>query len=118
MPAVCWRPSDRKYRTHPFAISSNPHDFLKNQRSGGYLLSGRSVTATSGVPGIVISSYRYPYPILYKLRRRCSFWASDTKRAVSAGSPTGNLFVGVIPCPVSYTHLRAHETVLDLVCRL
>src|SRR5664280_938454 len=22
------------------------------------------------------------------------------------------------PCPVSYTHLRAHETVLDLVCRL
>ena len=22
-----------------------------------------------------------------------------------------------IPCPVSYTHLRAHETVLDLVCR-
>ena len=24
----------------------------------------------------------------------------------------------VIPEPVSYTHLRAHETVLDLVCRL
>ena len=22
------------------------------------------------------------------------------------------------PLPVSYTHLRAHETVLDLVCRL
>ena len=22
------------------------------------------------------------------------------------------------PAPVSYTHLRAHETVLDLVCRL
>ena len=22
------------------------------------------------------------------------------------------------PMPVSYTHLRAHETVLDLVCRL
>ena len=27
---------------------------------------------------------------------------------------------GVLPIlpPVSYTHLRAHETVLDLVCRL
>ena len=25
---------------------------------------------------------------------------------------------GKIPVPVSYTHLRAHETVLDLVCRL
>ena len=24
----------------------------------------------------------------------------------------------VITMPVSYTHLRAHETVLDLVCRL
>ena len=32
-----------------------------------------------------------------------------------------NLFVNrlfVIMMPVSYTHLRAHETVLDLVCRL
>ena len=26
--------------------------------------------------------------------------------------------VGIIFPPVSYTHLRAHETVLDLVCRL
>ena len=26
--------------------------------------------------------------------------------------------VMVIALPVSYTHLRAHETVLDLVCRL
>ena len=25
---------------------------------------------------------------------------------------------GVVTIPVSYTHLRAHETVLDLVCRL
>ena len=24
----------------------------------------------------------------------------------------------IVLCPVSYTHLRAHETVLDLVCRL
>src|SRR5665811_961104 len=26
--------------------------------------------------------------------------------------------VSLNPVPVSYTHLRAHETVLDLVCRL
>ena len=25
---------------------------------------------------------------------------------------------GWAPLPVSYTHLRAHETVLDIVCRL
>ena len=28
------------------------------------------------------------------------------------------LFGGAAPDTVSYTHLRAHETVLDLVCRL
>ena len=34
-------------------------------------------------------------------------------------SETNDYFVGeVVPVPVSYTHLRAHETVLDLVCRL
>ena len=32
-------------------------------------------------------------------------------------STYANDFVG-IAVPVSYTHLRAHETVLDLVCRL
>ena len=28
------------------------------------------------------------------------------------------MFVHQVAAPVSYTHLRAHETVLDLVCRL
>src|SRR5450756_2841300 len=32
------------------------------------------------------------------------------------GAVTG--FVAAIPAPVSYTHLRAHETRHDLVCRL
>ena len=44
-----------------------------------------------------------------------------------AGLISGSLFAVVMlhaaaaiagPAPVSYTHLRAHETVLDLVCRL
>ena len=30
----------------------------------------------------------------------------------------GRVGRGEHPGPVSYTHLRAHETVLDLVCRL
>ena len=30
----------------------------------------------------------------------------------------GLAFSPFIPGPVSYTHLRAHETVLDIVCRL
>src|SRR5665811_2627971 len=41
----------------------------------------------------------------------------------SAGPPIGArttkaLPRGTVSIPVSYTHLRAHETVLDLVCRL
>mgnify|MGYP003381628298 CR=1 FL=1 len=31
---------------------------------------------------------------------------------------TVRALVGLEPIAVSYTHLRAHETVLDLVCRL
>ena len=39
------------------------------------------------------------------------------------GEPVMETMVSVVVCavlfaPVSYTHLRAHETVLDLVCRL
>ena len=37
--------------------------------------------------------------------------AGDLLRDVVGGRAVGRL-------PVSYTHLRAHETVLDLVCRL
>ena len=40
--------------------------------------------------------------------RRVSFSEIDIDR-----DPGADAFV-----PVSYTHLRAHETVLDLVCRL
>ena len=35
-----------------------------------------------------------------------------------AAAAGGAEYHGAFPYPVSYTHLRAHETVLDLVCRL
>ena len=38
------------------------------------------------------------------------------RAAEESGDQTGDLPGGLIA--VSYTHLRAHETVLDLVCRL
>ena len=38
------------------------------------------------------------------------------KVSVIAGTWTAAVTVGLLP--VSYTHLRAHETVLDIVCRL
>src|SRR5664280_3331027 len=38
---------------------------------------------------------------------------------IDTGSDTdNNLVIKALLRPVSYTHLRAHETVLDLVCRL
>ena len=38
--------------------------------------------------------------------------------STSIGTLVVPLWMLVHPQPVSYTHLRAHETVLDLVCRL
>ena len=38
------------------------------------------------------------------------------KAWIMAGASAAATVTGVVP--VSYTHLRAHETVLDLVCRL
>ena len=38
--------------------------------------------------------------------------------SATARGLTQFVFMIAIPAPVSYTHLRAHETVLDLVCRL
>ena len=40
----------------------------------------------------------------------------DVQPQVLAEAALGPLAAGDMP--VSYTHLRAHETVLDLVCRL
>ena len=48
----------------------------------------------------------------------------DGQRSFWAGVALGLLALSrenalvLVPVPVSYTHLRAHETVLDLVCRL
>ena len=49
-------------------------------------------------------------------------WGIDLEAEV--GAITGDVPMGATPAqaagtiPVSYTHLRAHATVLDLVCRL
>ena len=43
---------------------------------------------------------------------------STTSAAVSGLDATWANNIGGDSAPVSYTHLRAHETVLDLVCRL
>ena len=59
---------------------------------------------------------------------RCVYEPADLEAAsreqrrpaveVAGGFALGKLGITAAPTPVSYTHLRAHETVLDLVCRL
>src|SRR5665811_1914466 len=39
-------------------------------------------------------------------------------KAIEDGERDMGLYAALGHIPVSYTHLRAHETVLDLVCRL
>ena len=43
---------------------------------------------------------------------------ADSERGVLVANTIDRLERGDALHPVSYTHLRAHETVLDLVCRL
>ena len=47
---------------------------------------------------------------MYELKRRQNVTAVISASAIYKGVST--------PAPVSYTHLRAHETSLHLVCRL
>src|SRR5664280_2828828 len=105
-----------------------------SSRAGTRTLPGRSSPRQNGaVQVLTTSAIRFPplgrvdqcSPSLKSpaSRGRCTnrFWVcgrvSRPVRAlpVSAGRLLSQ--VGGV-CPVSYTHLRAHETVLDLVCRL
>ena len=45
-------------------------------------------------------------------------WGKDAAKAVYNAAVLEELAKMAYLTPVSYTHLRAHETVLDLVCRL
>ncbi len=51
-------------------------------------------------------------------RRRCRPGATVPVSAAVAGVPSYGRHVVVAAQTVPYTHLRAHETVLDFVCRL
>ena len=52
--------------------------------------------------------------------RHSGHFGEDGVQGMAASSTvaTGAGGGGISMAPVSYTHLRAHETVLDLVCRL
>ena len=92
------------------------------------------------IPSGVNSPVRYfdPYPFFTKKANGAYIWDEDNTRYIDFCNAYGALLLGhrrkeildsvtkqlskgtlyCTPTAVSYTHLRAHETVLDLVCRL
>ena len=86
-------------------VSSLMQDDLSRSRLGWWILA--SVAAT-GVT--LLGLYRYFMVVDGQSTPR------STQFLIGFAFVSLGLYFGM--CPVSYTHLRAHETVLDLVCRL
>ena len=53
-----------------------------------------------------------------ELGHECTFLIGNFTSLIGDASDKEGVRKQLTPEPVSYTHLRAHETVLDLVCRL
>ena len=69
--------------------------------------------ALPGVPHVAVFDTAFHA----RMPRRASTYAIDQEVALQNGIRRFG-FHGTSHASVSYTHLRAHETVLDLVCRL
>src|SRR5664280_363103 len=77
-------------------------------------ISFSGITAFSKRPSISRKTYhRQPRA---KIRGRVEYIVVNHEAALRRCLATWPVLI--CPGPVSYTHLRAHETVLDLVCRL
>ena len=58
----------------------------------------------------------YKRQAFYDSKEEVSTFVATNREAIQA--IVGHDYIPFGQAPVSYTHLRAHETVLDLVCRL
>ena len=95
--------------------------------AGLFLLGFSSWVSASEVAAVVseaqvVAKYNYIINILTMLLVGFGFLMVFVRR-YGFGAVTGTYLVVAVGLPlyilsVSYTHLRAHETVLDLVCRL
>ena len=72
-------------------------------------------SATSDLVSALLAVPSAPLRVLKPLMRQ-ALTATPDEQLVHERTAQGQLLHGL--APVSYTHLRAHETVLDLVCRL
>ena len=106
--------------------------FLFQSRAAGRVLAGCMFVAVLPVKGQLLDSLKLfsqePARLVVKLDSRGSFISNRNVRlmGVKVGLEHGGRlqygigysFLATRVEPVSYKHLRAHETVLDLVCRL
>ena len=100
-----------------------------------YEWNRRSITDSTGKPVILVEVYEAPVPVAAPVDMTDTRTPPFTRRDLIAGALAGvggGLAMGLLAMlvalfdrsgamsvwAVSYTHLRAHETVLDLVCRL
>src|SRR5678815_4765977 len=91
----------------PHRTSPQPSEVIDRQRLVGFCFNGRAVTGFSGdtiVSALMANGVR-AYAQGRRLQRR-------------RGVLTADRFDPSCLLPVSYTHLRAHETPEHLVCRL
>ena len=92
------------------AVAAGRRDFLRK----GFLAAGAALAAP------MAAGASEGDPVILKLQE----WPTSLGQPVAArpyAIPSqfeSQVIRRVSPGPVSYTHLRAHETVLDLVCRL
>eukprot|EP00657_Telonema_sp_P-1_P012416 TRINITY_DN896_c0_g1_i4.p1 TRINITY_DN896_c0_g1~~TRINITY_DN896_c0_g1_i4.p1 ORF type:complete len:110 (-),score=57.88 TRINITY_DN896_c0_g1_i4:33-362(-) len=79
-----------------------------------FLMIRRPPRSTQSRSSAASDVYKRQYPSCMRSLPR---WSSWTRAFINLDSLHTGVHV-IHLSPVSYTHLRAHETVLDLVCRL
>src|SRR5665811_2501634 len=95
-------------------------------RARGAPAASRNSGSTSTTPAFVVAIIGAYFPLERMLRWLASARSSGATPLTAVfpspiSSPETSAAIAsavMVLAPVSYTHLRAHETVLDLVCRL
>src|SRR5664280_3401786 len=101
-------------------------NLLPNLNAGSqfYLANGRSIDQTNAIvfnKNMTNTLGVFSNIVLFSGFTEINTIAANKfmlKAGVESEKITRNTLIADIIGPVSYTHLRAHETVLDLVCRL
>ena len=91
-----------------------PKAHIVGHSMGGFIAQALAIDYPDRVDRLVLSATNFGGPHHVPITPPAMAVLTDV-----SGDPIARLQRGiVIRCAVSYTHLRAHENVLDLVCRL